>query len=321
MSKNVCVIGGGSMIGSHLVDNLVEDTGVDSVTILDAGFSDDTRANLARAIESPKVKVEECDIRDYEHLRTNLDGIDEIFHLAGVMSLDGLGKERWVWEVNADGCFNVLSAAREVGARKVVASSSAAVYGEVPGTDLFSESLPASPRTIYGASKVAVEALCQAFSGSLGVQTNVLRYGIVYGPRLHRRAKSSLLVTDIIDAVLQGDRPVITGDGTESIELVYVGDVARANRAAMDADVSGQVFNVGTGVAFQTRDVVAAVNRVLGVSIEPDYRTPDKPVRYTETTMDVSKATELLGFTAQTSLDEGLARQIEHQRQSLGMSV
>jgi UDP-glucose 4-epimerase len=241
-----------------------------------------------------------------------------VYHLAAVMSLEGLGKESWVWEVNADGCFNVVDTAVQVGVRRVVASSSAAVYGELPGETLFSEDLPPRPRTIYGATKVAVEGLCQAYSGSMGLQTAVLRYGVVYGPRLHRRAKSSLLVTDVIDAFLRGEQPEIMGDGSETIELVYVGDVARANIAAMRAESSGEVFNVGTGVGHPTREIVDTVRRLLGSNLEPIYKRPETPLKYTQNIMDVSKADKLLGFRAATSLEDGLAHQIEYQRAEMG---
>jgi UDP-glucose 4-epimerase len=308
------------MIGSHLVDQLVADPEVEKVTIVDAGFSDDTRANLARAMQSDKVTVAEGDVRDLDQLRTVFEGVEEVYHLAGVMSLDGLGTERWMWEVNADGCFNVLEVAKELGVRKVVASSSAAVYGELAGDTLFREDVYAKPRTIYGATKIAVEALCAAYSGSMGLQTNVLRYGVVYGPRLHRRGKSSMLLTDVIDAFLRGERPEIVGDGSEALEWIYVGDVARANIAAMRAECSGEVFNIGTGVAQLTTELVETIRDVMGTDLEPIYKAPDKPLKYTATTMDVAKAAELIGFRAQTSLLEGLVHQIEFQRSRLGVS-
>ncbi|GAA2116279.1 NAD-dependent epimerase/dehydratase family protein [Actinomadura alba] len=317
MGINACVIGGGSMIGSHLVDQLVADSEVDTVTIIDAVFAPDTQANLAKAVESPKVTVHEGDIRNYDQLRSLMQGTDEVYHLAGVMSLDGLGKERWMWEVNADGCFNVLEAARDLGVRRVVASSSAAVYGEIPGDSLFEESGYPRPRTVYGATKVATEALCIAYDGSMGLETNVLRYGIVYGPRLHRRAKSSLLVSDIIDAFLRDEQPIIQGDGSEEMEWVYVGDVARANIAAMRSECSGEVFNVGTGRSNSTRELVEIAKRITGSTQEPKYVKPETPHKFTQNIMSATKAEKRLGFVAETPLEVGIGHQIEFQRARL----
>lgn len=302
------------MIGSHLVDYLVADPGVRRVRVLDALFASDNKVNLNDALKSGKVELVEGDVRDPAMLRRQFTDMDGIFNLAAVMSLDGAAKSDWMWSVNADGAFNVLEAAWELGVSRVVSSSSAAVYGEQPSADLCREDSHLRPTTIYGATKAAVEMLSSAYSAAKGVGTAVLRYGVVYGPRLHRRAKSSLVITDVIDALLRNERPVVMGDGSQVCDWVYVGDVALANIAAMEASTTGEVFNVGTGHGRSVREVVDIICRILDSDLDPEYTGIPNGVRYNQNIMSCEKAREILGFCASTSLEEGVAAQIEYQR-------
>ncbi|MEE2059006.1 NAD-dependent epimerase/dehydratase family protein [Rhodococcus artemisiae] len=318
MRGKFCVIGGGSMIGSTLVDHLVADPEVESVRVLDAFFADDNRGNLADALATGKVDLVEGDIRNREQLREHLAGMDGVFNLAAVMSLDGAGKNEWMWTVNADGFFNIVDVARELGIPRVVTSSSAAVYGELPSDELCREDVPLRPSTVYGATKAACEMLASAYSASQGVSTAVLRYGVVYGPRLHRRAKSSLVISDVIDALLRGERPTVIGDGTQVCDWVYVGDVARANIAAMQSDSTGEVFNVGTGGRRTVAEVIDVIYRLLGVDGQPPIFEPaPEGVRYNQNIMSPEKSEQILGFRAETSLEEGIVAQIKFQRSQL----
>ncbi|QZH60900.1 NAD-dependent epimerase/dehydratase family protein [Mycolicibacterium farcinogenes] len=319
MRGKYCVIGGGSMIGSHLVDSLVEDAEVEKVRVLDALFADDNRENLSAALQSGKVELVEGDVRNRAQLTDLLAGFDGIFNLAAVMSLDGAGKNEWMWTVNADGCFNVLDVARELGVPRVVTSSSAAVYGELPSDELCREDVHLKPSTVYGATKATCEMLCSAFSASQGLSTAVLRYGVVYGPRLHRRAKSSLVISDVIDALLRGDTPEVIGDGSQICDWVFVGDVARANIAAMESDVSGEVFNVGTGKGRAVKEVIDIIYSQLGGGQPPRFSPAPEGVRYNQNIMSADKAAAMIGFRAQTSLEEGIAAQIEFQKAQLAV--
>ncbi|PQP23549.1 NAD-dependent epimerase/dehydratase family protein [Rhodococcus opacus] len=319
MRSKYCVIGGGSMIGSTLVDHLVNDPDVESVRVLDAFFADDNKGNLATALESGKVDLVEGDIRNRDQLRDQLAGVDGIFNLAAVMSMDGAGKNEWMWTVNADGCFNVLDVARELGIPRVVTSSSAAVYGELPSEELCREDVHLRPSTIYGATKATCEMLCSAFSASQGVSTAVLRYGVVYGPRLHRRAKSSLVISDVIDALLRDEQPVVLGDGSQICDWVFVADVARANIAAMQASSTGEVFNVGTGTGRTVAEVIDIIYRLLGSGQPPIYKPAPAGVRYNQNIMSADKSADVLGFRASTTLEDGIAAQIEFQRSQLSV--
>ncbi|MHB1734885.1 MAG: NAD-dependent epimerase/dehydratase family protein [Ferrimicrobium acidiphilum] len=212
MGKVACVVGGGSMIGSHIVDLLVQDQQIDEVRVVDAFFADDTKKNLEGSVGSGKLQTVTADVRDGDAVLEALQGVNYVFHLAAVMTLDGLDRPEWIWSVNVGGFFNVLNASRQVGVQRVVLSSSTSAYGDVPGDKKLTEELVLKPTTIYGATKASSEALAHAFWRTFGLETVALRYGVVYGPRLHRRSKSSMVIRDVIDAVLRNERVVVFGD-------------------------------------------------------------------------------------------------------------
>ena len=304
------------MIGSHVVDALVANPDITEVRVLDAMFAKDTERNLEQALSSGKVSLHRGDVREPGDILPVLEGVTSVFHLAAVMTLDGLDKPDWIWTVNANGFFNVLNAARLSGVQRVVVSSSTSAYGDVP-SGLLTEDLLLRPATIYGATKAASEALCSAFSTTFGIHTAALRYGVVYGPRLHRRSKSSMVITNVIDAVLTGQPVMIPGDGSEQCEWIYVGDVAKANIAAMESDTTGESFNIGSGFASTTREVVDIIFSEMGVTTEPTYQPFDKPVSYNQNVMAVEKAEKVLGFRATTDLRTGIRAQIEFQKAEL----
>jgi UDP-glucose 4-epimerase len=302
------------MIGSHIVDLLVHDQQIDEVRVVDSFFADDTKKNLENSVGSGKLRTLTADVRDGDGILGALQGVNYVFHLAAVMTLDGLDRPEWIWSVNAGGFFNVLNASRQVGVERVVLSSSTSAYGDVPGDKKLTEELVLKPTTIYGATKASSEALAHAFWRTFGLETVALRYGVVYGPRLHRRSKSSMVIRDVIDAVLRNERVVVFGDGSQRCEWVYVNDVARANIAALYSNVAGESINVGTGSAETIRQVVDTILRLMDATVDVEYKPFDKPVAYNENVMDVTKSSRVLGFLPSTSLEEGLMAQIEYQR-------
>lgn len=297
------------MVGSHIVDQLVQDDQVEGVVIFDRFLSDDNRSNVAQASRSAKVRIIEGDILNREQILDAVEGCTHVLHLAAIQTLEGLGNPRQLLSVNVEGFFNVLEAARQSSVRKLVFSSSTAAYGR-PNKSPIQEEEPLRPNTLYGATKVSGEALCKAYEQTHGLKYLALRYAVLYGPRLHRRSKTSLFIPDTIERLQQDSPPIIYGNGEDRCEWVYVGDVARANIMAMRSALSGEAINVGAGVSHTTNEVAQTISQLMGTKVQPRYEDFEKQVAYNENLMSTKKAERLLGFKASTTLEEGLKAQI-----------
>jgi nucleoside-diphosphate-sugar epimerase len=214
-------------------------------------------------------------------------------------------------EVNVTGTLCVLEAARRAGVRRVVLASSAAVYGAAaPPLD---ESAPTVPLSPYGAHKLMAEHYGRLYSELHGVEVVSLRYFNVFGPRQDPSSPYSGVLSRFADALATGRPPAIHGDGLQTRDFVYVGDVARANVAAIQAgpQVAGRVFNVATGQSRTIREAFEVTRDVLGVSIDPDYG-PGRPGDVRHSVADVSRIQDAFGWRAETTFREGI-------RELLGM--
>ncbi len=304
MDQRVLVTGGAGVVGSHIVDRLVR-AGASEIVAFDQ-LVRGRPANLAQALDHGPVRLVQGDIRDPAALAGAMEGIDLVFHQAALRITLCAQEPRLAQEVMADGTFNVLEAAVNAGVRKVVAASSASVYGaasEFPTRE--SHPLHAN-RTLYGAAKSYNEQLLRSFNEMYGLRYVALRYFNVYGPRMDIHGPHTEVLVRWMDRIADGQPPLILGDGSTSTDFVYVGDVADANMLAAMSDVTDDVFNVGTGIETSLNDLARALLKVMGSDLEPEYG-PERGVNPVPRRLaDTTRARERLGFSARVDLEEGL---------------
>jgi len=307
------VTGGAGFIGSHLVEALAKRG--DHVVVLD-NLSTGRRENLAALARG--IDLVEGDVRDGALGRRLMEGVGVVFHLAAVSAVAPSVKDPLTTNaVNVTGTLNVLLAARDAGVRRVVFASSAAVYGSNPALSK-TETHPPDPLSPYAATKLAGEIYCRVFAKLYGVEAVALRLFNVYGPRQNPASEDSGVVTRFLARLASGQPPIIDGDGEQSRDLVYVGDVVGAFLRSCEAPgAGGEVFNIGSGRSTSINELaktlagIAAPDRVLRPIHHP-ARTGD--VRHS--CADISKARQVLGYAPAVELADGLARTLAWWRES-----
>ncbi|RIK32099.1 MAG: NAD-dependent epimerase [Chloroflexi bacterium] len=304
--NRVLVTGGAGLVGSHIVDLLVAER-VDEILVYD-NFVRGRRENLAWALEHGPVTIVEGDIQDRHSLAQAMQGVDLVFHQAALRITQCAAEPRLAVEVLVNGTFNVLEAAVDANVKKVVAASSASIYGlaeEFPTTE---QHHPYNNRTIYGAAKAFNEGLLRSFHEMYGLNYVALRYFNVYGPRMDIYGAYTEVLIRWMERIARGEPPLIFGDGKQTMDFVYIEDIARANLLAAKSDVTDEVFNVASGRETSLNDLAAALLRVMGSDLQPSYGPERKVNPVPRRLADTRKATQMLGFQAQTSLEEGLQR-------------
>jgi UDP-glucose 4-epimerase len=303
------VTGGAGFIGSHLVDRLVAEG--EEVVVLD-DLSTGRLENLASSKAS--VVFRKGDIRDAEAVGAAVADCDVVFHLAAKASVAGSVEEpEVVTDVNVGGTVNVLLAARDAGVRRVVFASSSSVYGDAPTLPKV-ETMAPWPLSPYAASKAAGESYCASFQGSYRLESAVLRFFNVYGPRQDPRSRYAAVVPCFAAAALAGQAPVVDGDGKQTRDFTYVADLVGALllAAAAPKPPDGPV-NLGAGKPVSVLDVAAAVAAATGTKLEPVHAAP-RPGDVRDSVASVEKAARVLGWRATTPLAEGVRRVVESLR-------
>lgn len=300
------VTGGAGFIGSNLVDALVARG--DEVVVID-NLTTGRRDNLDDAIDRG-VELVEADIRELADIVEIVQARkpEAIFHLAARIDVrrsirDPAGDA----EGNVLGTINMLEAARTAGVGRFVnTSTGGAIYGDAE-TLPTSEAQPPAPKAPYGQSKLAAEGYCELFNRLHGLSTVTLRYGNVYGPRQDPLGEAGVMAI-YCGRLLSGGQPTIYGDGLQTRDYVYVGDVIGANLAAATSD-SGGAFNVGRGVQTTIMEVVEALAGLGKGAFEPRH-APERQGEVRRSALDASRAEKELGWRAEVSVPEGLARTI-----------
>ncbi|MFK4100490.1 NAD-dependent epimerase/dehydratase family protein [Streptomyces sp. NPDC019531] len=303
--KKILVTGGAGTIGSNLVDLLAEG-GAREIVVLD-NFVRGRRANLAQALPSGVVEVVEGDVRDVDTVRKVTEGADLVFHLAAIRITQCAEEPRLANEVLVDGTFNVLEAAAAAGVGKVVASSSASVYG-------MAEVFPTTERhhaynndTFYGAAKAFNEGMLRSFHAMYGLDYVALRYFNVYGPRMDIHGLYTEVLIRWMERIESGEPPLILGDGTQTMDFVDVRDIARANILAAESDVTDEVFNVASGTETSLRELADGLLEAMGAEgLEPVHGPARSVNSVVRRLADTTQAAERLGFTAEIDLRTGL---------------
>ena len=300
--KRIMLIGGAGLVGSHIVDQLTAEP-VSEIVVFD-NFLRGTKANLALALKSPKVRVVEGSMTDRELLRTELHGIDGVFLLASLWLGECVNDPRQAWEVNTLGTWNVVEACREAGVKRIVYSSSASVYGNALMTPM-TEDHPFNNRTTYGATKIANEQMLRAIYEQHKLPYIGMRYMNIYGPRMDYHGTYVSVIMKVLDRIFAGERPVIFGDGSQVYDFIHVSDIARANVLGMKADCADENFNIGMGIGTSIAELVTMLLELTGSALEPEFR-PEAQSFVTQRIGSIDKAERLLAFRASVPLREGL---------------
>jgi UDP-glucose 4-epimerase len=293
------VTGGAGFIGSNLVRALVERG--DEVRVLD-NFSTGNRANLAGV----EAEVVEGELRSYERVHNAVRGIDVVYHLGALGSVPRSVQDPLTSNaVNVEGTLNVLLAARDSGVRRVVFASSSSVYGSRATLPVTEDTAP-DPVSPYGVAKLAAERYCIAFARVYALETVVLRYFNVFGPRQSPHSQYAAMVPLFLTAVMRGEPVTIDGDGEQSRGFTYVANAVDATvRAADVEDTNGRIFNVSAGEPATVNAVADAIGRILGKPVERRHGPP-RVGDIRASWADVTLAREVLGWEPTIGLDEGL---------------
>ncbi|MFF7969740.1 SDR family NAD(P)-dependent oxidoreductase [Streptomyces sp. NPDC007905] len=311
--KKILVTGGAGTIGSNLVDLLAEG-GAREIVVLD-NFVRGRRANLAQALPSGVVEVVEGDIRDADTVRKATEGADLVFHLAAIRITQCAEEPRLANEVLVDGTFNVLEAAAEAGVAKVIASSSASVYGTAETFPTTERHHPYNNDTFYGAAKAFNEGMLRSFHAMYGLDYVALRYFNVYGPRMDIHGLYTEVLIRWMERIEAGEPPLILGDGAQTMDFVDVRDIARANVLAAESDLTDEVFNIASGTETSLKELAQGLLEAMGASDLEPVHGPARAVNgVTRRLADTTQATERLGFTARIDLRTGLRDLVEWWR-------
>jgi len=302
----VLITGGSGLIGSHIADLLVVDSNPE-IIVFD-NFVRGRRENLAWATANGRVQIVTGDIRDTKLLHEVMQGIDLVFHQAAIRITQCAEEPRLALEVLADGAFNVLETAVAAKVKKVVAASSASVYGLAEQFPTTEKHHPYNNRTLYGAAKVFNEGLLRSFYEMYGLDYVALRYFNVYGPRMDIYGAYTEVLIRWMERIAAGQPPLILGDGHQTMDFVYIEDIARANILAAKANITDEVFNVASGVETSLNDLAASLLRVMGSSLQPEYGPARKVNAVPRRLAETGNAKQRIGFEAQVGLDEGLRR-------------
>lgn len=303
VGATVSVFGGAGFIGSHIVDQLLDEP-VERVIVVD-NFVRGTRANLERASRDPRVEIREGSILDLPFLEQVMAESNHAFHLAALWLHECVHQPRDAVTVNALGTFNVIEAAQRQNVSRVVFSSSASVYGEAVSTPM-TEEHPFHNRTLYGATKIAGEQFFRAFHEQYGLDYVGLRYMNVYGPRMDDKGAYVSVIVKVLDRIERGEPPLIFGDGSQSYDFVHVADVARANVLALKSDATDTFLNIGTGISTTIAELVERLLALTGSDLRPEY-LPEQEMFVRTRVGSTEAAEQAIGFRAQVGLEEGLA--------------
>ncbi|HEV7980490.1 SDR family NAD(P)-dependent oxidoreductase [Amycolatopsis sp.] len=300
----VLITGGAGLIGSTIADQLLDEE-VGEIVVLD-NLVRGRVENLAGPLNAGKIRLIEGDIRDVETVAAAMDGIDLLFHQAAIRITQCAEEPRLALDVLSTGTFNVLEAAVNAKVKKVVAASSASVYGlaeEFPTTE---KHHPYANRTLYGAAKVFNEGLLRSFNEMYGLDYVALRYFNVYGPRMDVYGVYTEVLVRWMERIAAGQPPLILGDGKQTMDFIYSVDIARANILAAKSDVSDDVFNIASGEETSLLGLADALLDVMGSDLHPEHGPERKVNAVPRRLAATSRAKDAFGFEAEVSLKQGL---------------
>jgi UDP-glucose 4-epimerase len=304
--KRVLVTGGAGFIGSHIIDQLLTE-GCAKIVAIDnmvRGRPD----NMKAALGDKRVGMVEGDITDRALLARLVADSDVVFHQAALRITHCAAEPRLAMRVMVDATFDLLELCVEHKIEKVVAASSASIYGAAETFPTTEKHHPYANRTLYGAAKMFNEGLLRSFNDMYGLNYVALRYFNVYGTRMDIHGRYTEVLIRWMERIAAGEPPLIFGDGTQTMDFLDVRDVARANVLAMKADASDEVFNVAAGRETSLLELAEMLTAVMGrPDLKPEFREERKVNPVARRLADTSKAERLLGFRTAIPLEQGLA--------------
>ncbi|HYD85361.1 MAG TPA: NAD-dependent epimerase/dehydratase family protein [Opitutus sp.] len=308
----ILVTGGCGLIGSTTIDLLLRED-VQKIVIFD-NLVRGSMHNVAEILKDKRVELIKGDIRDVDATRRVSEGMDAVIHMAAIRITACAEHPREALEVMCDGTFNVVEAAHLAGLKRIVAASSASVYGMADSFPTTEKDHPYNNRTWYGASKVMLEGLLRSFNDMYGTEYCAFRYFNVYGPRMDIHGKYTEVLIRWMERIEAGQPPLILGDGKTSMDFIYIDDIAAANVAGLKSDVSDEVFNVASGVETNLNELADALMRVMGKRLQPEYGPERKVNAVPRRLASIEKTTRLLGWSPKVDLEEGLERLVSWWR-------
>jgi len=313
------VTGGAGFIGSHIVDQLVAH-GAAEIIVLD-NFVRGGEENLRSAAGSGRVRVVRGDLRDRAVLREIMRGVDCVFHQAALRITQCAEHPRECFEVMVGGTFNVVEACADARVGKVIAASSASVYGAADVFPTGEDHHPYNNRTLYGAGKISGEQILAAFHEMRGLDYVALRYFNVFGPRMDLHGAYTEVLVRWLDCIDRCEPPAVFGDGTQTLDLVYVEDVARANVLAAESSATGRAYNVGSGRETSLTELLESLLRVTGSTLRPRM-LPERRVNAVRRRLAATEsAARDFGFEARVPLEDGLRRLVAWRSERFEQSL
>lgn len=311
----ILVTGGCGLIGSTTIDQILAHESPDEIVIFDNLVRGSMR-NVEQILKDPRVRLVKGDIRDRAAIEAVTEGMDAVIHMAAIRITACAADPREAMEVMNDGTYNVIEAAHKAKVQRVLAASSASIYGMADTFPTSEAHPPYNNDTWYGASKVMLEGLFRSFHAMYGLDYVAMRYFNVYGPRMDIHGKYTEVLVRWMQRIEDGVPPLILGDGLTSMDFIYIEELARANVLALKSEVTDEVFNVASGVETNLNALAATLMNVMGAdpSMTPDYGPERKVNAVPRRLADTTKARDLLGFEAEVDLEEGLRRLVDWWR-------
>jgi len=309
------ITGGAGFIGSNIAEQLLRQG--EKVRILD-NFSTGKRENINQieftlkqeSITDIKLELVEGDVRSYHIVREAVESVEFVLHQAALPSVPRSVKDPITSnEVNVVGTLNILNAAKDAKVKRIVYASSSSVYGDLDVLPKTEDMLP-RPLSPYAVTKLAGEKYCQVFTKLYGLDTVILRYFNVFGPRQDPNSQYAGVIPKFIKLVKDGKSPIIHGDGKQSRDFTYVSNVVDANLLACQQgleDLSGEVFNIAFGKRITIKDLVICINKLLNTNVQPQYADP-RPGDVKHSLANIGKARQFLGYEPHVDFFSGLER-------------
>ncbi|MCA9141130.1 MAG: SDR family oxidoreductase [Planctomycetales bacterium] len=309
--RTCLVTGGAGFIGSHLVDAILGQGA--AVRVLD-NFSTGYETNLSHLDGNPNFEIIRGDAADSTVTDAAVDGCDSVFHLAAMASVPRSMREPALCHAwCATSTVNLLASAEAAGVRRMVLASTSAAYGDSPYVSK-REVDPPAPLSPYAAAKLSAEAYMQSFSRTANIETVILRFFNVFGPRQDPQSEYSAVIPRFVSMILSGERPVIYGDGSQSRDFVFVRDVAKANLLASTIPgINGGIFNIARGERTTLLDLLTMLREILGQEIEPIH-DPPRLGDVRDSLADITQARTRLMFEPDVEMRDGLEQSVEYYR-------